>query len=71
MRNACLYALDDKVVPKGDQSSVLKILEMSRTPQLFMNNVKKSKDKVSRVWKETIDLANKMDPIRKELGLPE
>lgn len=71
MKNACLYALDDKVIPKGDQSSVLGILEMSGTPQLFMNNVKKSKDKVSRVWKETIELANKMEPIRKELGLPE
>jgi len=71
MRNACLYALDDKVVPKGDQSSVLGILELSRTPQNLMNKVKKSKNKVSQVWKETISLAEKMEPIRQELGLPE
>jgi len=71
MRNACLYALDDKVVSKGEQSSVLELLESSKTPQILMNKLKASRDKVERIWKETIVLAEKMEPIRQEMKLPE
>jgi hypothetical protein len=71
MNNACLYALDNKIIPKGDQVSVLEILELSRTPQILMNNVKKSINVVNQVLKETSDLAEKMENIRLELGLSE
>ena len=71
MRNALLVALDDKVVEKGDQDAVLSILDSCRTPQVLMTRVQDAKNKVERVWKETVALAEKMEPIRKELGLPE
>jgi hypothetical protein len=71
MRNALLFALDDKVVPAGDQGSVGSILESAGTPAALMTRVKESKSKLERIWKETVSLAEKMEPIRKELGLPE
>lgn len=71
MRNAVLVALDEKVVEIGDQSAVGSILESCPSPNILMSRVQESKDKLSRVWKDTLNLAEKMEPIRKELGLPE
>lgn len=71
MRNALLVALDDKVVERGDQDAVGSILESCQTPQALMTRVQNAKNKVERVLKETIALAEKMEPIRKELSLPE
>jgi hypothetical protein len=71
MRNALLVALDPKTIEVADQTSVGSILELSRTPQVLMTRVQESKTKLDRVWKETVNLAEKMESIRKELGLPE
>jgi hypothetical protein len=71
MRNAVLVAFDDKVVEAGDQFAVGSILESCHSPQILMSRVQESKNKLERVWKDTSNLAEKMEPIRKELGLPE
>jgi hypothetical protein len=71
MQNALLVAFDDSVVPKTDQSDVGSILESCPTPQMLMTRFQAAKNKVEQVWKDTVDLANKMEPVRQELGLPE
>ena len=71
MEGAVLVALDETVVSRADQSAVASILDSARTPQVLANRVKDSKDKLARVWGETVKLAQGMEPIRKELGLPE
>lgn len=71
MRNALLVAFDDKVIEKGDQVAVGSILQSCQTPQILMIRVKDVKDRLERVWRDTISLAEKMEPIRNELGLPE
>ncbi len=71
MRNALLFAIDDSVVESGDQGDVGSILEGCKTPQELINRLQGAKNKVERVWKETTALAEKMEPIRKEVGLPE
>lgn len=71
MRNALLIALDSKIIDQADQTSVGAILESSRTPQALLYRVQESKVKLERIWKATVDLAEKMEPIRKDLGLPE
>jgi hypothetical protein len=64
-------ALDPKTIEVADQTSVGSILELSRTPLVLMTRGQESKTKLERVWKETVNLAEKMESIRKELGLPE
>ncbi len=71
MRNAILVALDESVVGKGDQSAVLAILDASNTPKELMTRVQDAKDKVERVFRETVAMAEKVEAIRKELSLPE
>lgn len=71
MRNAVLVAFDEKIVALGDQSSVGSILESCHNPQVLMSRVQESKNKLERVWKDTSNLAERMEPVRKELGLPE
>ncbi|HWY71940.1 MAG TPA: hypothetical protein VNX88_24955 [Terriglobales bacterium] len=71
MRNAMLVGLDEDVISKADQSSVLSILESSATPQNLMNRVAESKARLEKVWKETTTLAEKMNAVRNELGLPD
>lgn len=71
MQNALLLALDPKIIELGDQTSVGSILELSSSPQVLMTKVHASRTKVGRILKETVDLAEKMELIRKELGLPE
>lgn len=68
MRNALLIALD---LDQADQTSVGSILESSRTPQVLMTRMQQSKAKLERIWRATVDIAQKMEPIRKDLGLPE
>ena len=71
MRHALLIALDSKIIDMADQTSVGSILESSRTPQALMSRVQESKAKLERLWKATVDLAEKMEHIRKDLGLLE
>lgn len=71
MHNARLIGWDPKVVEHADRTAVGSILESSRTPQDLLTRVRSAKDKLERVWKETVALAEKMEPIRQELGLPE
>ncbi|MBN1442571.1 MAG: hypothetical protein JXA90_07675 [Planctomycetes bacterium] len=71
MSSAALIAMDSKVIELGDQTSVGSILELSRTPEALMTRLKESRTKLERLWKETVDLAAKMEPMRVELGLPE
>jgi hypothetical protein len=71
MRNALLVALDEKVVDPADQVDVGSILESCNTPQALTNRLMESRNNLERVWKETISLAEKMERIRLELGLPE
>ncbi|MFH1075404.1 MAG: hypothetical protein V1753_00945 [Pseudomonadota bacterium] len=71
MNNAKLYALDEKVVPKSDQVEVLRILELSVSPDVLFKRAKDSKDRLESKWQEISQTAEKMEEIRKELGLPE
>ena len=71
MQNALLVALDETVISKGDQGSVGEILESAGTPQNLMNRVTQSRAKLEKVWNDTQSLAQKMDQIRQDLGLPE
>ena len=68
MRNALLIALD---LDQGDQTAVGSILESTHTPQVLMVRMQQSRAKLESIWKTTVDLAEKMEPIRKHLGLPE
>ena len=49
----------------------MSILDSAWTPQMLMVRVREAKDNLERAFKETVSLAEKMEPIRKELGLPE
>jgi hypothetical protein len=71
MHNALLVAFDTKVISMADQNGVGSILESARSPQVLMNRLQESKSKLEGVWSETLKLAEKMEAIRQELGLPE
>ena len=71
VQNAVLIALDEKVVDRGDQTQVASILQSAVAPQILLQRVKESKDKLTSIWEQTVTLAQKMEPIREELGLPE
>jgi hypothetical protein len=71
MDGALLVALDEKVVSKSDQSQVLAILNGAKTPQALSDAVKRSSDNLRKIWDETVDMAQKLDTARIQVGLPE
>jgi len=71
IQNALLVVLDEKVVSKADQGAVGEILESSNSPQDLMRHVADSRAKLEKIWNETTVLAQKMEAIRADLGLPE
>jgi hypothetical protein len=71
MDNALLVALDEKVVSKSDQSQVLAILNAAKTPQALMDAVKRSSDSLRKIWDATVDMAQKLETARIQVGVPE
>ena len=71
MDGALLVALDEKVVSKSDQSQVLAILNGAKTPQALIDAVKRSSDSLRKVWDATVDMAQKLEAARIQVGLPE
>lgn len=71
MNNAMLSALNGKYVPMSDQSAVLGILNGAGNPQNLAAKVRAAQEQAKSTWDATITMAQQMEKIRVELGLPE
>jgi hypothetical protein len=71
MEGASLRALNPRYVSPEDQTKVLQILQSARTPGILFQQARDSKERLSTKWQDTMRLAEKMERIRQDLGLPE
>jgi hypothetical protein len=71
MEGALAESLDDRVVPKTEQAPVQAILSDARTPQAVQQGAQAALTSLQSVWKETIEMARKMEDARVQVGAPE
>lgn len=72
VEGALYVALNNrKIVSLADQTDVMRVLQSARTSTILCQQASQSKDRLASKWQEIGSLAQKMEAIRRDLGLPE
>ena len=71
MEGAMMFALNEQYVSMRDQGTVLAILKGAGHPQILAAKFRTAQEQAKSTWDATLALAQQMETIRVDLGLPE